>query len=217
VAKEDGVLLFISADSKQDVLSIVELNAQFPDGDGDIIIGEAEQIEPSQGNPTGVAEPQQQKGPVAEAVPIPPPHPEEWQPKMVPAQVRIVQLLSDLMRPPFTHRRRRLAVIISAWDLVSEGFTPDKWLSTQMPLVHQFLRANGDLFATHLYGVSAQGMKLDDAAAIKEAAKLISSDRIQIIGPQGDGKDLTIPLVWLVGLMWRRLSTPERKCIGEPE
>jgi Double-GTPase 1 len=79
--------------------------------------------------------------------------------KMVLAQVRIVQLLSDLLRPPFTQLRRRLAVIISAWDLVPEGFTPDRWLSTQMPLVDQFLKANGDLFRTNLYGVSAQGSR----------------------------------------------------------
>jgi hypothetical protein len=117
---------------------------------------------------------------------------------MVLAQVRIVQLLSDLIRPPFTQRRRRLAVIISAWDLVSEGFTPSRWLSTQMPLVHQFLTANGDLFMTNLYGVSAQGVKLDDAAAVKEAVKLTASDRIRIVGPEREGKDLTNPLVWLM-------------------
>jgi hypothetical protein len=198
VAKEGGVLFFISADSKQDGLSIVELNAQFPDGDGDMIIGAAEDIEPSQGNPAGLTEPQPQEAVVAEAVPIPSQQPEEWHPKMVLAQVRIVQLLSDLIRPPFTQRRRRLAVIISAWDLVSEGFTPSRWLSTQMPLVHQFLTANGDLFMTNLYGVSAQGVKLDDAAAVKEAVKLTASDRIRIVGPEREGKDLTNPLVWLM-------------------
>jgi Double-GTPase 1 len=197
VAKGGGVLLFISADSKQDGLSIVELNAQFPDGDGDMIVGNVEEIEPSLENPAGVAEPQYQEAPIAAALPIPSRQP-EWQPKMVLAQVRIVQLLSDLLRPPFTQLRRRLAVIISAWDLVPEGFTPDRWLSTQMPLVHQFLKANGDLFRTNLYGVSAQGLKLDDAAAVREASKLASSDRIRIVGPEGEGKDLTIPLVRLM-------------------
>ena len=67
-----------------------------------------------------------------------------------------------------------------------------------MPLVHQFLKANGDLFRTNLYGVSAQGLKLDDAAAVREASKFASSDRIRIVGPEGEGKDLTIPLVRLM-------------------
>jgi hypothetical protein len=91
-----------------------------------------------------------------------------------------------------------MAVIISAWDLVPEGLTPDRWLSTQMPLVHQFLKANRDHFTTTLYGVSAQGVKLDNAEAVKEAAKLTSSDRIRIVGPDGEERDLTIPLVWLM-------------------
>jgi Double-GTPase 1 len=79
VAKGGGVLLFISADSKQDGLSIVELNAQFPDGDGDMIVGNVEEIEPSLENPAGVAEPQYQEAPIAAALPIPSRQP-EWQP-----------------------------------------------------------------------------------------------------------------------------------------
>ncbi len=39
----------------------------------------------------------------------------EWTPSLVPAQVRLVELLQFLQRPPFQHTRRRLGVIVSAW------------------------------------------------------------------------------------------------------
>ena len=67
-----------------------------------------------------------------------------------------------------------------------------------MPLVDQFLRANSQAFKHRIYGVSAQGVRLDDDAAVSEAAKLTPSRRIEIVGPDGAGHDLTSPLVWLM-------------------
>lgn len=123
----------------------------------------------------------------------------EWEPKLLPAQVRIVQLLSDFIRPPFTPRSRRLAIMISAWDLTrGMKLTPRQWLAANMPLVEQFLRANGDSFKHQVYGVSAQGVNLEDQPAVGEAAKLTPSRRIQIVGPEDEGHDLTAPLVWLM-------------------
>ncbi|HEI9851337.1 TPA: hypothetical protein SLN67_004418 [Serratia marcescens] len=128
-----------------------------------------------------------------------PPLRREWEPRLLPAQVKVVQLLSDLIRPPFIPRNRRLAVLISAWDL-TQGMeiTPHQWLSINMPFVEQFLRANGKYFEYHVYGVSAQGVNLGDDSAVDEVAKLTPSRRIQIVGPSGEGHDLTEPLVWLM-------------------
>jgi hypothetical protein len=173
VVEDDGILFFISADVKGEGLSVVELNAMMPPG----AVSEA-------GTP---------------AAELPPPAPIEWEPKLVPAQVRIVQLLSDLQRTPFEPRRRRLAVIVAAWDLTrGSGLEPVEWLASKMPLVEQFLRTNGESFEHRVYGVSAQGIRLDDAAAVSEAAKLTPSRRIEIVGPEGTGYDLTSPLVWLM-------------------
>ena len=41
---------------------------------------------------------------------------QDWSPKLIPAQVRLVELLQFLQQPPFPRRRRRLAMIVSAWD-----------------------------------------------------------------------------------------------------
>jgi hypothetical protein len=123
----------------------------------------------------------------------------EWQSKKVPTQVRIVQILSDLLRPPFAPRKRRLVVILSAWDVVaSSKLNPAEWLSANMPLVDQFLRTNDDFFAAQIYGVSAQGVSLEDSKAVDRAAKLPPSRRITIVGPSESGHDITAPLVWLI-------------------
>lgn len=172
---ENGILFFINADVREDDLSITELNARMPIDIAD--------VDPAIGNDTtsGLLR--------------------EWEPKFLPAQVKIVQLLSDLTRPPFTPRKRRLAILISAWDLTrSMALVPSEWLSVHMPLVEQFLRTNEDLFKHQVYGVSAQGVCLDDDLAVDEAAKLTPSRRIQIVSPEGEGHDLTEPLVWLMSV-----------------
>ena len=108
VADDSGILLFISADVRGDGLSVVELNALMPpDGDeggaGSTAAGaDASSSATAAGSKDG------------DKAEVPPPAPIEWEPKLVPAQVRIVQLLSDLQRAPFEPRRRRLAVMISA-------------------------------------------------------------------------------------------------------
>ena len=78
--------------------------------------------------------------------------------------------------------------------------SPDSraWLAVQMPLVSQFLRTNGANFEHEVYGVSAQGLSLDNSAAIDRAAQLLPSRRIRVVGPEDEGHDLTSPLVWLM-------------------
>ena len=180
VVAEDGILFFINADVKEDALSVTELNARIPGG---AAIDSA-----------GVdADPVEVRGVITPTVL------REWEPKLLPAQVKIVQLLSDLIRPPFTSRSRRLAILISAWDLTyGMNLSPQEWLAINMPLVAQFLRANGNFFKHKVYGVSAQGVSLDDGIAVDAAAELTSSRRIKIVGSGNEGHDLTEPLVWLM-------------------
>ena len=173
---DDGVLFFVNANLKEDGLTINELNSRIPETDAD-------HADNAQQASTQTIQ-----------------HP-EWKPKYAPAQVKIVQLLSDFIRPPFTYRRRRLALMISAWDLArDQHLTPENWLVANMPLVDQFLRSNPELFEHRVYGLSAQGVKLDDDAAVDEISDITPSKRIQIVGPDTDTNkhDLTSPLVWLM-------------------
>jgi hypothetical protein len=178
---EDGILLFISADSKQDGLSIIELNSMMPASESPLKQGpiEAPKVDPDVD---------------AKADDL-----VEWEPKKIPAQVRIVQILSDLTRAPFAARRRKIVLVLSAWDVVaSTGTTPASWLAAQMPLVDQFLRSNKELFETQIFGVSAQGVNLDDGAAVDRAATMTPSHRISIVGQSESGHDITEPLAWLI-------------------
>jgi hypothetical protein len=188
VDADDGILLFISANSKQDSLSIVELNSMMPAEELDVATAK-----PKSETTTDTSSENNDEHDANAPLPA------EWEPKKVPAQVRIVQILSDLMRPPFLPRRRQLVVILSAWDVVaSTKLGPAEWLAANMPLVDQFLRTNGEFFAAQIYGVSAQGVSLDDSEAVDRAAKLPPSRRISIIGPSESGHDITEPLAWLI-------------------
>ena len=179
VAKDDGILFFISADVHGGSMSVVEMNALMPN------VG-LQQVGAELGNTET-----EKKSSISLA--------EEWTPKMVPIQVRVVQILSDLLRPPFEPRLRRLAVIISAWDLTDGmGLNPHAWLDAQMPLVSQFLKTNGTAFKYQLYGVSAQGVNLENRVAVDQVAQLVSSRRIRVVGPDAEEHDLTAPLVWLM-------------------
>ena len=194
VAADDGVLLFISADVKGNALSIVEFNARMPSAADEPEGKQAADNVPDHPADVG-APPDANGGDGGRPMQSPP----EWEPKLLPPQVRVVQLLTDMLRTPFTPRRRRLVVLVSAWDLAQRmRLQPAQWLAVQMPLVDQFLRTNGGSFEYCVYGVSAQGVNLTDGAAVGRAARLVPSRRILILGPEGEGHDLTAPLVWLM-------------------
>jgi len=188
VSADDGVLFFITANTHEDFLSLAELNER---------LGIAAGVVPKN---VGGAAPVTNNGGEEGLGANPAVHGRDWRREDIPRQVKIVQILSDLQRSPFAQRRRRVAIMISAWDLArGMNMTPRAWLASHMPLVDQYLTTNSIAFEHEIYGVSAQGVDLRNAAAVDEAAKLPqSSRRIQILGPEGEGHDLTLPLVWLM-------------------
>lgn len=175
---DDGIMLFVSANTKEDYLSVVELNDRLPPDEG-TDLAEVAQDEKNEAEKS------------SDLV--------EWAPKMLPEQVRIVQILTDLLRQPFFWRRRRLAFIISAWDLVEPSDRlPMDWLETNLPLVHQFLMSNKQAFETKIFGVSAQGFDLADEKAVNNASVDDPSKRINIVAEDSSGCDLSAPIVWLM-------------------
>lgn len=179
-----GLLLFVTANRGQDDLTIVELNRA---------IGEEPKppaIEPAPEQPTQSATAAAGSG-LATA-----PKKIDWTPELIPDQVRLIELLQFLQDRPFTPRRRRLAVIISAWDTVRNAqLTPEKWLEREMPGLRQFLSSNSEAFEPRYYGVSAQGGSLKQRDHL---LKQTPSSRLTCIGPDTDLHDLTSPIVWLL-------------------
>lgn len=129
--------------------------------------------------------------------PVEPRGEKEWTADLVPEQVRLVDLLQFLLRPPFVRRPRRLSVVISAWDVVlAPKPTPEQWLARELPLLHQFLTNNPESFSVRVYGISAQG---GDVTSDQRATLLrrTPSRRIECAGSGGDPHDLTAPVLWL--------------------
>lgn len=126
----------------------------------------------------------------------------EWSPDLIPEQVQLVELLQFLQRPPFKRRRRRLAVIVSAWDVLPNSkLTPEEWVCRELPLLHQFLSANRESFKSRVYGVSAQGGNINKHSSANIRSKLLQktpSERIKCIGHDADLHDLTSPILWLM-------------------
>ncbi len=147
--KADGAMLFVHPDKIVKPIRIETVNALAGALDDDVVAKE-----PSSDNGLPVS--------------IKP-----WDIETAPTQVQLVELLQfilsrDYFSPPF-----RLAVMVSAWDLVAKHYkSPREWLYKQMPLLAQFLDCNNESFTVVFYGISAQGGKyaspLFDLGHIKE-------------------------------------------------
>jgi hypothetical protein len=95
-----------------------------------------------------------------------------------PTAVRLVDLLMQVSRQR-KYRTARLSIIVSAWDILDGGSrtnseigspldqgtppvhassdNPKVWLATHLPLLSQYLEAQGHLFPHKVFGVSALG------------------------------------------------------------
>jgi hypothetical protein len=164
-----GVLLFVHPDS---VIEPVRIDEVAP------IVDELGAIRTS--------------GPVDEERPRP------WDPDRAPTQVKLVELLQFLVREPFLIPRLRVAVIVSAWDLVDGESSPARWLATRLPLLDQYLASNPERFASRVYGISAQGGDIgrDGERLLREVSP---AKRIIVVGDDSRPHDLTAPVRWLMG------------------
>lgn len=121
-----------------------------------------------------------------------------FDPDDMPEEVLLVELLQLLNRRPLDARRRGLALVVSAWDVVKTQETPETWLARARPMLAQFLHHNSELWDLRVWGVSALGGELpkdaDRLRAIKEP-----SERVQVIGHSAAPHDVAAPISWLMG------------------
>jgi hypothetical protein len=83
--------------------------------------------------------------------------PRPWDIDTSPTQVQLVELLQFILGRDYFRPGFRLAVVVSAWDLVVQFASPEDWISKHLPLLDQFLASNSEAFDVSFYGVSAQG------------------------------------------------------------
>jgi Double-GTPase 1 len=182
VVASDGIMFFTNVNKTDDTLLIDEFSDISDDDDeaeGSDIAPDVSEGDDNQNTAANVAE--------------------KFKPEDMAEEVKIVEFLQVANRRPLEPKRRKLAVIASAWDLVAteEGITPDSWLSRCRPMLAQFLTYNADLWELRIYGVSAQGGKLPERKA--EFNKMMRpSERVLVVGHGAAIHDLTAPLRWLM-------------------
>lgn len=120
-----------------------------------------------------------------------------WSPELLPTQAKLVELLQFLFER--TQRKLRVAVVVSAWDLVDKLGAPHEFVARELPLLQQFLEVNDDLFEYSVFGVSAQGGDITVAAEKQTLLELDDAlKRIKVRQEQQTSQDITIPIAWLL-------------------
>lgn len=116
----------------------------------------------------------------------------------VATQVILVELLQFIAQLRPHDNPPRVAVIVSAWDLVPVGerAAPSEWLRKNLPLLEQYLVANREAAPFKVFGVSAQGGDLKDAQNLRTFQR--PTDRISVTDGQTESKDITWPVRWLI-------------------
>jgi len=127
--------------------------------------------------------------------------PDPWHHEDAPTQVQLVDLLQFLGRELTSGGAVRLALVVSAWDVVLAQFPksePEKWVGNRLPLLAQFLGSNPELYDTRMYGVSAQGGDL-----VQDRAKLVRvgmpAERVLVQQGTRRSHDITAPIRWVMG------------------
>ena len=122
----------------------------------------------------------------------------DWSPDAIETQVMLVDLL-QLLCGHIKKERFRLAVIVSAWDLVLSKELPIEWLAKELPLLNQFLINAHCRLDFRVYGVSAQGGQLPDDVD-RLTAYSNTSDRIQVVLDGLPSHDITAPIRWALNV-----------------
>lgn len=123
-----------------------------------------------------------------------------WNPDKASTQVKLVELLQFAALRLNSDSEFRIAVIISAWDiLLDKRVSPEKWLNSRVPLLSQYLKANSEQFPFKVYGISAQGAEYSDEKNIDLHFSLNQSERILVVEDGAESNDITKPVKWVMG------------------
>ncbi len=122
-----------------------------------------------------------------------------WRRELIPTQVQLIDLLQLVLERASGPFPKKLAVIISAWDIVGEPhIAPERWLAARLSMLSQYLHANPEQVDVRVYGLSAQGGDLE--RDIDRLATLDHpSERIMVLAQDVDiHHDVTAPIRWLM-------------------
>jgi hypothetical protein len=126
-----------------------------------------------------------------------------WNAKTSEYQVKVVQVLQDILEATEGRGKLKLAFVVSAWDIVSsECSDPEQWIEKRMPFLFQFLENNTEGLELKIYGVSAQGNAMTSEADIELLTQFephYLRCKVACKGEEGS-YNLTRPIKWLFGM-----------------
>ena len=118
----------------------------------------------------------------------------EWTEKLAPSQVKLVDFLQMLDY----HKQksiRRIAILVSCWDVVKNETNPENWAKIHVPLLYQYLKANDKLFEVKFFGISSQGGSYElDKSKLQQMEPL---DRIKVTDGLSNSNNILSPILWL--------------------
>ena len=129
-----------------------------------------------------------------------------WAAEDAPDQVKIVDILQILSSHMPAHHEEKLAIFVSAWDVVDENLSPEGFIEKELPLLHQYLTNAEHGFDINIYGLSAQGGEYvkenHEGELPQELSNLLNlrnaSARIKLVSDAEPTNDLTNPIAWLM-------------------
>ncbi|PHR71951.1 MAG: hypothetical protein COA66_07025 [Arcobacter sp.] len=127
-------------------------------------------------------------------------HNTKWKPsEHTPTQSIVIDLLRKLSTQ-LADTNKKLAIVLSAWDMLPDGTAPISFLEKELPLLSQYLNCKFDYDQIEVFGVSAQGGSLNTQ---ENQEILLSEDepskRIKVTQDGVEySADLTKILSWLV-------------------
>jgi len=109
-----------------------------------------------------------------------------------PLRIQLVDVLQSIL--DINRNITKIAVVISAWDLIDDNITPDKWVQNNISFLYNFIKNN--FLNYRYYGISAQG---GDYQEKKEELLSMDSpiDRIIVFDDNSRSNDITLPLKYL--------------------
>lgn len=199
LAEANGLLLFVHSQkfNPGDLLGLnieeLEKILAFDDDENEDAVAKVERNDTTKTDE--IRDEQQQEEPGNPLV-----KPVEFDPQKVPTQTKLVDLLQQAFWLTSHRRIQKVALIISAWDLVEDRIaTPSEWVETAMPLLAQYLKSNWELFSYRIYGVSGQGLEYSDESRVVLTGEPDPSKRIKVVDGKIVNNNITAPIQWLMG------------------
>lgn len=121
---------------------------------------------------------------------------QSWTENLVPSQVKLVDFLQmvDFHKPNFI---KKISVIISCWDLIDSNSKPELWCKQELPLLHQYLNSNEQLFKVKYFGVSSQGGSYESEHIKENLINKEPLDRIIVTDGLNTSNNILDPILWI--------------------